>query len=217
MRCSRASRSACRCCPKSFRLCGGLCQGVADCRESAAAVAAAAFDNGAEGGVGLGAPLGAESVGHFAEDHRRPQCPLAFVVCRLGVAALQEHEQLVAAVEIHCVSQLAALGIGRLACEQPLQLPFETAAMRRNGGAGEIGPAAADRTRVLEQRLEVGREDRIAVVDGYCASRIRCARQNWCASARLNCAGSRSDSHIFGFTPARKSVGTHFPRVGAIT
>ena len=38
--------------------------------------------------------------------------------------------------------------------------------MRRNGGVGEIGPAAADRTRVLEQRLEVGREDRIAAVDG---------------------------------------------------
>jgi hypothetical protein len=45
-------------------------------------------------------------------------------------------------------------------------LPFKTAAMRGNGGVGEIGPAAADRTSVLEQRLEVGREDRIAVVDG---------------------------------------------------
>ena len=31
------------------------------------------------------------------------------------------------------------------------------------GGVGEIGPAAADLTGVLEQRLEVGREDRIAV------------------------------------------------------
>jgi hypothetical protein len=38
--------------------------------------------------------------------------------------------------------------------------------MRGNRGVGEIGPAAADRTRVLEQRLEAGREDRIAVVDG---------------------------------------------------
>jgi hypothetical protein len=58
--------------------------------------------------------------------------------------ALEEHEQLVAAVDIHRVSQLAALGIGRLASEQPLQLPFKTAAMRGNGGVGEIGPAAAD-------------------------------------------------------------------------
>ena len=94
------------------------------------------------------------------------QCPLTFVVGRLGVAALQEHKQLVAAVEVYRVPQLAALGIGRLACEQPFQLPFETAAMRGNGGAGEIRPAAAECTRVLEKRLEVGREDRIAVVDG---------------------------------------------------
>jgi len=62
--------------------------------------------------------------------------------------------------------QLAALGIDRLACEQPLQFPFETAAMRGNGGVCEIGPPAPDRTRVLEQRLEAGREDRIAVIDG---------------------------------------------------
>src|SRR6202011_1943335 len=42
--------------------------------------------------------------------------------------------------DIHRVSQLAALGIGRLASEQPLQLPFKTAAMRGNGGVG--GPTA---------------------------------------------------------------------------
>jgi hypothetical protein len=29
--------------------------------------------------------------------------------------------------------------------------------------------------------------------------------QNWCSSAWLNCAGSRSDSHIFGF-----AAGTFF-------
>jgi hypothetical protein len=32
-----------------------------------------------------------------------------------------------------------------------------------------------------------------------------------------HCAGGRSDSHTFGRAPARKSVGTHLPRVGAIT
>jgi len=66
---------------------------------------------------------------------------------------------------MHRVAKLAALRIGRLACEQPLQLLFETAAMRGNRGVGEIAPAAADRTRVLELRLEAGREDRVAVVD----------------------------------------------------
>jgi hypothetical protein len=38
---------------------------------------------------------------------------------------------------------LRPLGVGRLACEQPLQFPFETAVMRGNGSVGDIGPAAA--------------------------------------------------------------------------
>ena len=38
--------------------------------------------------------------------------------------------------------------------------------MRGNGGVGEVGPAAADCTGILEQRLEAGREHRVAVVDG---------------------------------------------------
>jgi hypothetical protein len=46
------------------------------------------------GGVGLCAPLGAERIRHFAEDYRRPQGPLAFVVGRLDVAALQEPNSL---------------------------------------------------------------------------------------------------------------------------
>jgi hypothetical protein len=53
---------------------------------------------------------------------------------RSPLFSVQEHEQLVAAVDIHRVSQLAALGISRLASEQPLQLPFKRAAMRGNGG-----------------------------------------------------------------------------------
>jgi len=77
--------------------------------------------------------------------NRRPQRALAFVVGGLGVAPLQEHEQLVAAVDIHRISQPAALGIGRLEREQPLQFPFEAAAMRGNGGVGEAlaGPIQA--------------------------------------------------------------------------
>ena len=96
------------------------------------------------GRIGLRVPLGAEPIRYFAKRSPTASVPLAFVVGRLGVAALQEHEQLVAAVDIHRVSQLAALGIGWLASEQPLQFPFKTAAMR-GGDVGEIGPAAAAR------------------------------------------------------------------------
>jgi hypothetical protein len=42
----------------------------------------------------------------------RPQRPLALVVGRLHIAALQEHEQLAAAVESNRVAQLAALQVG---------------------------------------------------------------------------------------------------------
>ncbi len=38
--------------------------------------------------------------------------------------------------------------------------------MRGDGCVGEVCPTAADRARVLEQRLEAGCEDRVAVVDG---------------------------------------------------
>jgi hypothetical protein len=98
-----------------------------------------------------------------------------------------------------------------------LQLPFETAAIRGNGGIGEIGPEATDRTRVLEPSLEVGREDHTAAVDGMLRVANQVREQNWCASACLNSACSRSDSHIFSFAPARNAVGTHLPRVSALT
>jgi hypothetical protein len=81
--------------------------------------------------------------------------------------------------------------------------------------SARFGPAAADRTRVLEQCLEAGNEDRVAVVYGIL--RIADQMRKWCSSACLNCAGSRSDSHIFGLTPTRNAVGTHLPRVSAMT
>ena len=54
---------------RAERLGHGGGDGVADGGEGAPAVAAAGFHNGAEGRVGLGAPLGAEPVRYFAEDH----------------------------------------------------------------------------------------------------------------------------------------------------
>ena len=83
---------------------------------------------------------------------------------------------------------------------------------------GEIGPAAADLTSVLEQRLEVGREDRIAVIDGILRITDQMREAELVLLGVPQLRGSRSDSHIWGFMPPRKSVGTHnAPRVGAIT
>jgi hypothetical protein len=53
-------------------------------------------------------------------------------------------------------------------CEGAAQSPLttKTAALRSDGGVGEVRPPAADGAGVLEQRLEGGREDRVAMVDG---------------------------------------------------
>jgi len=90
--------------------------------------------------------------------------------------------------------------------------------MRGNGGVCEIGPPAPDRTRVLSSALKAGREDRIAVIDGILciADQVREAELVLLGRA-LTARPAGPNSHIFGFTPPRKSVGTHLPRVGAIT
>ena len=68
-----------------------------------------------------------------------------------------------------------------------------------------------DRAGILQERLELRCEDGVAVIDLV----LRITDQMGEAEC-VHCGGSRSDSHTFGRTPARKSVGTHLLRVGAI-
>ena len=53
-------------------------------------------DDGAEGGVGFGAPLAAEPIGDFAEDHAGTQVPLGHIIGVGHAAVGDEHEQMAA-------------------------------------------------------------------------------------------------------------------------
>ena len=53
-------------------------------------------NDGAEGGVGFGAPLAAEPIGDFAEDHTGTQVPLGHIVGVRHAAVGDEHEQMTA-------------------------------------------------------------------------------------------------------------------------
>ena len=108
-------------------------------------------DDGSDVGVDLGAPGRAKAVGHLAEDHRGAQRPLAAVVGRLDVAARQEHEQLVAAVDDHAVTEMAAIGLRGLEREQAVEVAVQTARVRLDRRVGEVGAAPTDRAGVFQE------------------------------------------------------------------
>src|SRR5271167_2161840 len=49
--------------------------------------------------------------------------------------------------------------------QQTIQLAVKAAPMRSDGAVGEIGPPASDRAGILQERLELRCEDRVAVID----------------------------------------------------
>jgi len=57
------------------------------------------------------------------------------------------------------------LDIGRLEVQQAIQLAVKTAPMRCDRAVGEIGPPVAYRAGILQERLELRCEDRVAVID----------------------------------------------------
>src|SRR5271157_6036944 len=61
--------------------------------------------------------------------------------------------------------QVAALEIGRLEVQQAIQLAVEAAPMRCDRAVDEIGPPVPDRAGILQERLELRCEDRVAVID----------------------------------------------------
>ena len=62
-------------------------------------------------------------------------------------------------------TQVAALDIGGLEVQQAIQLAVKAAPMRCDRAVGEIGPAVPDRAGILQEHLELGCEDRVAVID----------------------------------------------------
>src|SRR3984893_12141543 len=61
--------------------------------------------------------------------------------------------------------QAAALDIGRLEVQQAIQLAVKAAPMRCDRAVGEIGAPVPDRAGILQERLELRCEDRVAVID----------------------------------------------------
>ena len=60
---------------------------------------------------------------------------------------------------------MTALDIGRLEVQQAIQLAFKASSMRSDCAVGEIGPPSPDCAGILQERLELRCEDRVAVVD----------------------------------------------------
>ena len=77
--------------------------------------------------------------------------------------------------------------------------------------------AAAGLTSVLEQRLEVEREDRIAVIDGILRITDQMREAELVRLGVPQLRGQPVRQPYLGLLPPRESVGTHLPRVGAIT
>jgi len=100
-------------------------------------------DDAGCGGVDLGFSLDAKSVGHLAEDHRRPQRPLKGIVGIGQVASGDEAEQ-VMAIPPHRAEQPACRGALRcLPAQQAVQALFEISAVLGLSVAHVISPDRA--------------------------------------------------------------------------
>jgi hypothetical protein len=56
--------------------------------------ASSGFYYGTDVGVELGAPVGTETIGNFAEHSARPQCALGAIICWRDVSVGHEHEHM---------------------------------------------------------------------------------------------------------------------------
>src|ERR1700680_3468147 len=133
----------------------------------------------------MGAPLGAEPAGDFAEDHARPQGTLAVIVGGGDIAAGDEDKEIAAAFADAADELLAGLGGGadgeqpvEPAVEsgtgrgvgayggQPVEPAVEIGTVLGEGGVSEIGTAATDADGALQQLVKARSEAGISGVDG---------------------------------------------------
>src|ERR1700687_3919050 len=113
----------------------------------------------------MGAPLGAEPAGDFAEDHARPQGTLAVIVGGGDIAAGDEDKEIAAAFADAADELLAGLG-GGADGEQPVEPAVEIGTVLGEGGVSEIGTAATDADGALQQLVKARSEAGISGVDG---------------------------------------------------
>src|SRR5712692_11787846 len=113
----------------------------------------------------MGAPLGAEPAGDFAEDHAGPQGTLAVVVGGGDIAAGDEDKEIAAAFTDAAGELLAALG-GGADSEQPVEPAIEVGTVLDQGGVLQLWAPLADGGGAAQELLEARSKAGVAGVDG---------------------------------------------------
>src|SRR5712692_6213239 len=113
----------------------------------------------------MGAPLGAEPAGNFAEDHAGPQGTLAVVVGGGDIAAGNEDKEIAAAFADAAGELLTGLSGGGDG-EQPVEPAVEVGTVLGEGAVLQPWAALADAHGAPQQLVKARSEAGIAGVDG---------------------------------------------------
>jgi len=141
-----------------WRVCGQrLAQGV----ERGAAVGLGGADDGAEGGIGLGARLRAEAVGDFAEDHARPQRPFG------------DADEQVLTIAGDTAAQPLGGGTASGQGQHPIEPAVELGTILPQCAVAQLVASPGNGDGAQQQALERWREPLVAAVDGI----LRIAQQ----------------------------------------
>ena len=151
-------------------------EGETDSVERADGSSSCGFHDGADVGVEVGGPGGAEAVGDLAEDDAGPERLFGAVVgCRDG-AVFEEDEEVVSAFPDDALQLDAVSGGGRQP-EQGVDAALQLGGVSAQGGIGEPVASPAVAAGAAQQLVQGGREHAVAGIDAYWVSRSRCARQ----------------------------------------
>ena len=137
-------------------------------------------------GMDARAPLGAEAVGDFSQDHRGADFALRDVVGRRHAAVGQEDEEF-APPGLDLRLQGAAIGMGGGRTEQRVEATVRFRKILGERGVAQRSSSLADPDRPAQQIADLRGEDGIAAIDGVLhiaqdvgeTDRVRPARSCW--------------------------------------
>src|SRR3954453_5819555 len=132
-------------------------EGETDGIEGGDGSAAGSLKYRADVGIELGAPLGAEAVGHLPIGHARAQALLGAVVGGRHGPVGEEHEQVLPA-GLDRALQLLAERMGRHTPQQVVKPGLELAGVAAQRRVGQIRTACPHATSALEKLLQAGSE-----------------------------------------------------------